>query len=82
MSSNKLRNLGPKSMERLRVIGIRTREDLEEVGAVEVYRRILDAGLPANRNLLWALQGAILDMSWIDVPSEMKEKLLEELESE
>ncbi|NJN44122.1 MAG: TfoX/Sxy family protein [Anaerolineae bacterium] len=75
----KLANLGPKSTQWLEAVGIRTEDDLEELGAVEAYRRV-KARYPGrvSLNLLWALQGALLDLPWNEIPPDMKEKLRKE----
>lgn len=60
----KLLNLGPKSAAWLRAAGIETRAELERLGSVEAYRRALAAGAPPNLNLLYALEGARLELRW------------------
>jgi DNA transformation protein len=77
-----LRNLGPKSTRWLASVGIVTMDDLYELGAVEAYRRV-KAAYPqqVSLNMLWGLQGALLDLPWNELPPEMKKKLLEELDS-
>ncbi len=76
----KLPNIGPKSTQWLEAVGILTDEDLEALGAVEAYRRV-KARYPGrvSLNLLWALQGAILDLPWNELPPEMKERLRREI---
>ena len=81
-TQNRMRNLGPVSMEWLRTIGVETREELETLGAVEAYLRICDVGFKPSLNLLWALQGAVLDVHWAQVPSDMKAGLKADLERE
>lgn len=78
---HKLPNIGPKSAQWLEAVGIKTEEDLEELGAVEAYRRV-KARYPGrvSLNLLWALQGALLDLPWNELPPEMKEKLKRQVE--
>jgi DNA transformation protein len=76
-----LRNLGPKSTHWLVSVGIASMDDLYDLGAVEAYRRV-KAAYPqqVSLNMLWGLQGAMLDLPWNELPPEMKKKLLEELE--
>ena len=76
----RLLNIGPKSTQWLEAVGIRTEEDLEELGAVEAYRRV-KAAFPGrvSLNLLWGLQGALLDLPWNELPPEMKDRLIGEL---
>ena len=71
----KLLNLGPKSAEWLEQVGIRTRADLERVGSVAAYRKVRDAGLDSSLNLLWALEGALLEVRWDRLPPPVKEDL-------
>ncbi|GAB4511597.1 MAG: hypothetical protein OHK0046_09890 [Anaerolineae bacterium] len=75
-----LKNLGPKSREWLEAVGIHTAEDVVELGAVEVYRR-LKAAFPdrVSLNALWGLQAAIMNIHWKDLPPEIKQDLLSEL---
>lgn len=69
-------NLGPKSSRWLLDAGIRGRSDLEALGAVEAYRRVKAAHpREASLLLLYALQAALLDCHWNDLPPGMKEAL-------
>ena len=56
----KLINIGPKSSAWLRQIGIRTREQLVASGALGAFIKIKRAGFRPGLNLLYALEGAIL----------------------
>ena len=75
----KLKNIGAKSADRLIDAGIESREQLEELGAVAVYRR-LSRIYPASRTMLWALQGAIMGLPYYQIPPDVKAALLDELE--
>ncbi len=57
----KLRNIGRSRPAWLRQVGLRTREDLEGVGAVDAFMRVKRAGFKPSLNLLYALEGALLD---------------------
>ena len=59
----------------LRAAGITTPEQLDEVGAVEAYRRIVLAGAPDHTMLLWALDAALLDVDWRDLPVERRQQV-------
>ena len=74
----KLKNIGRKSARRLVEAGIESREQIEALGAVEVFKR-LRARYPASMTMLWALQGALLDLPYYQIPPEIKAALLEEL---
>lgn len=77
MSGNgKLRNIGPKSAAWLRQVGVRTQEDLEQLGAVEAYMRVKRAGFKPSLNLLYALEGALLDCHWQEVPDARRSELV------
>ena len=69
MTGTKLRNIGPKSAAWLRQVGLRTQEDLESVGAVEAFIRVKRAGFRPSLNLLYALEGALLDCHWMLCPA-------------
>jgi DNA transformation protein and related proteins len=53
-----LPNLGSKSAQMLAQAGITSVVQLRRMGAVAAYAQVLDAGVTANLNLLWALEGA------------------------
>ena len=76
-----LRNIGPVSSSWLAEIGVESIEDLERVGAVEAFRRVRELHPDrASRNLLWALQGALMDIHWSDVPDEIKQQLVQQID--
>lgn len=76
-----LRNIGPKSAAWLRQVGLRSREDLAAVGPVEAWLRIKRAGFKPSSSLLYALEGALLDCHWQQVPPERREQLQAEAQS-
>lgn len=77
-----MRNIGPASSRWLAAVGIESLEDLERVGAVEAFRRVREIEpAKASLNLLWALQGALMDIHWTDVPDEIKQSLIDELDA-
>jgi len=76
-----LKGLGPKSEKYLNAIGIYTREDLEAVGAVPAYLRLIESGqIIPHLSFLYAIVGALQDRSWLDIAKNEKEHLLFELE--
>lgn len=81
MSMPKLRNIGPKSAAWLRQVGLRTREDLEAAGAVEAFVRVRRAGFKPSLNLLYSLEGALLDCHWQDLPEARRLQLVEAAEA-
>ena len=74
--NNKIRNVGPKSAAWLRQVGVRTQEDLERLGPVEAFMKVKRAGFRPSLNLLYALEGALADCHWADLPDERKAALL------
>jgi hypothetical protein len=74
-----LRNIGPRSSQWLQNVGIRSVEDLIAAGVVDAYLRA-KAAYPdqVSLNLLYALQGGLLEIPWQDLPPEMKEILRRE----
>ena len=61
MSNEKLRNIGPKSAAWLRQVGLRTHQDLAAIGPLEAFMRVRRAGFKPSLNLLYAIEGALLD---------------------
>lgn len=72
----KLRNIGPKSAAWLRQVGLRTREDLEAAGPVDAFMRVKRAGFKPSLNMLYSLEGALLDCHWQDVPEARRVELV------
>ncbi|MEM7356193.1 MAG: TfoX/Sxy family protein [Acidobacteriota bacterium] len=75
-----LRNIGPTSARWLLAIGVESLHDLETIGSAEAFRRVRAAGFSANLNLLYALQGALIDAHWSELPAELKAKLRAEVD--
>lgn len=72
-----LKNVGPVTARQLQTVGITSAAELREAGALEAYRR-LRAAYPSaiTRVCLYALQGALLDCHWNDLPAGLKEQLI------
>jgi hypothetical protein len=75
-TQEKLRNIGPKSAAWLRQVGLRTRGDLAAAGTVEAFMRVKRAGFKPSLNLLYALEGALLDCHWQEVPDARRNELV------
>jgi hypothetical protein len=73
-----VKNLGKSSAGWLQAVGIETFGDLEAAGAVEAYARVRAAGFHPGRNLLFAMQSALLGIHWTALPDEEKQRLVEE----
>lgn len=76
MSGTKMRNIGPKSAAWLRQVGLRTHEDVAAIGTVEAFMRVKRAGFKPTLNLLYAIEGALLDCHWQEIPDERRQELI------
>lgn len=70
-------HLGPVSQRWLADAGIRTRAELERVGSVAAYKKVAEAGHEPSANLLYALEGALLDLRPDRLSAEVRQNLLE-----
>lgn len=77
-----LRNLGVATVNILQAIGITTREQLQEVGPVEAYRRIRARDIQVSRVMLYALQGALMDVHWNQLDPALKRRLVSAAEQD
>lgn len=77
----KLRNIGPKSAAWLRQVGLRSLDDLAAIGAVEAYMKVRRAGFKPSLNLLYSLEGALLDCHWQEVPDARRHELVQAAEA-
>jgi len=75
--SKQLKNVGPKLAEKLVEAGIDTPEKLREIGAKQAFNKLYahgDSYGDYNAAYLYALEGAIRDCDWLDIPNELKEE--------
>lgn len=77
----KMRNIGPKSSAWLRQVGLRTHEDVAAAGPVDAFMRVKRAGFRPSLNLLYALEGALADCHWQEVPEARRQILVAEYEA-
>lgn len=75
-----LKNIGNTSALWLKAIGINSREQLLEIGAVEAYLRIQERGIKTSKVLLYTLEGALTDTHWNDIPETTKAYLRQQAE--
>ncbi len=75
-----LKNLGMASVNILHAIGINTFSDLQRVGAVEAYLRIRSRDINVSKVMLYALQGALMNVHWNDLSQDIKTQLVLEAE--
>ena len=73
--TKQLRNVGPKLAERLVEAKIDTPEKLRQLGAKRAFEKMYatgDAYGDYNAAYLYALEGAIRDCDWLDIPEKIK----------
>nr|WP_324259970.1 TfoX/Sxy family protein [Cellvibrio fontiphilus] len=75
-----LKNLGVASVNILRAVGVNTHADLQRLGAVETYRRIRARNIHVSKVMLYALEGALMDIHWNDIPPDLKARLVQAAE--
>ena len=76
MEIEHLKNIGPTTTQWLHEAGLHTQADLEDIGAVMAYK-VLQHQRPQQVNimLLYALQGALMDLHWNALPPQLKAQL-------
>jgi DNA transformation protein len=67
-----MRNLGPIMARRLAETGIETADDLRRLGAVEAYRRLRFHFGRVSLTALYAMDAALHDRDWREVPEARK----------
>jgi DNA transformation protein len=74
-------NIGAHTEQLLHEVGIDTQQELQELGPIEVWRRIKHLH-PEKATLtrLYVLQGALLAVPWSHLSEELIEQLLEEVQ--
>lgn len=80
-STEKMRNIGPKSAAWLRQVGLRSLDDIAAIGVVETFMKVRRAGFKPSLNLLYALEGAVLDCHWQEVPDARRTELVSAAEA-
>ncbi len=73
--AKQLRNVGPKLATKLVDVGIDTPEKLSLMGAKKAFAKMYpsgDAYSDFNAAYLYALEGAIRDCDWLDIPEQVK----------
>jgi DNA transformation protein and related proteins len=71
-------NLGPKSCEWLRRVGVVRLSQVRALGPVEVCRRLRAGGYPVSLLMAYALQGALEGSHWNAIAPEVKVRLKSE----
>ena len=75
-----LLNMGPTASIWLRDVGIKTVEDLQQVGSLEAYLRVKQAGYSGSLNMLWAMEAGLRGLPFTKLPDEVKRQPRSELE--
>jgi DNA transformation protein len=75
---SKLKNLGVASINILHAVGINSYNDLKSIGPVETYLRIKRRDIHVSKVMLYALQGALLNIHWNELEPSLKQQLLEQ----
>lgn len=78
---SQLKNIGNKSEALLHQIGIDTVEQLDEIGAVEAWKRVREINPSASLMGVYALQGALMNCHWNELPQDLKDDLRQQWES-
>lgn len=75
----KLKNIGPKTADRLENVGIDSIKKLKEAGPVDAFCR-LKVLFPdsTSNNALYALQAAMLNVDWREIPVGLRQDLQRE----
>ncbi len=76
-----LKNLGKTSAQWLHASGIHNAADLRRLGAVDAYRAVKARGFRASKVLLYAIEGALLDVNWNQLPAAHKAELNDSLDA-
>ncbi|WP_027328575.1 TfoX/Sxy family protein [Marinimicrobium agarilyticum] len=77
-----LKNLGMATVNILQAIGINNYNELREIGSVEAYRRIKARDINVSKVMLYALEGALMDVHWNDLPPDLKQQLVADAEQD
>ena len=80
-NTQKMRNIGPKSAAWLRQVGLRSLDEITAIGTVEAFMKVRRAGFKPSLNLLYALEGAILDCHWQEIPDQRRTELVADAEA-
>ena len=82
---SKLPGLGLKSEQMLFAIGISTKAQLEQIGAIEAFIRLKQHGIQSKNkpslNMLYALVGALANRDWREIAQHERLALLTALDS-
>ena len=72
----RMRNIGPKSIQLLKEVGITSVKDLQDLGAVEAYIRLKMRFPDVTHNMLWALYAGLQNRDWRSLDATERKLLL------
>ncbi len=75
-----LKNLGAASVNILHAVGINNYDDLKSTGSVNAYTKIKNRGINVSKVMLYALEGALLNIHWNDLDESLKSDLVSKAE--
>ncbi len=78
---SELKNIGKSSAKMLNEIGVFTRNDISRYGPVKIFHILKINGYPVSMLMVYALQGAIMNLHWNSLPEKLKKELREEVEN-
>ena len=70
-----LTNFGSISQQWLNAIGVYTKSDLVRLGSIHAYWLMKEHGFNVTMNIIYAMEGAILNMRWDELPEKLKAEL-------
>ncbi len=78
--AKQLRNVGPRLAAKLLAAGIDSPEKLRKIGAKKAFEKLYPSGDSYgdfNAAYLYALEGAIRECDWLDIPDSIKQEYKE-----
>ena len=75
----KIKNLGPVSTKWLNSIDVYTIDEVKKLGPIVIYNMLKAHGYNVNILMVYALQGAIMDCHWNEIPEKLKDVFKKEI---
>ncbi|KAB2838159.1 MAG: competence protein TfoX [Melioribacteraceae bacterium] len=79
--TEKIKNLGPVSTKWLNSIDVYTIDDVKKLGPIVIYNMLKAHGYNVNILMVYALQGAIMDCHWKEIPEKLKKEFQKEIKN-
>lgn len=70
-----LSNIGPTLAGKLQAIGIKSLEELKEIGSIDAVLQIGAKDISACYNMLYAIEGALQGIRWHSIPKDERAQL-------